>query len=467
MKDYKIILLALGLAVFAFGCGTEEVVQVEEAVPGIKQVEVLDLASARSGLEFSKRGVLSSSQNANVMPEVAGRVTQIYVKEGDYVVEGQVLATLGNSLSSDMINLQNATSQQMRDLSQDAAALGNVASQYAVGSAGKAVELAYNSYRNAIRVRDNSEELLSNQLDSAEDQYDDAKDAYKAAKRAYDEAPAEQREAARAAKNQAKAILDQAEKALDNLETSSDGQLDQMDFAIEAALSQYQVAMIQYQAARNAAALQGVNLNSQLLQSNSAASSAALSAQALTVKAPISGKITDVFMDEGNFASPGQMLMRIENPDDLSVRISINSDISTLLRVGDHVLLEGNFGSVGATIGSVGAEISALDSDSVEIKPNSPIAEPYDKFVKVYFEPRAVHGTFVPLNSIFLKIDGSYLRTVDEKSVILEKKVEVGQIIGDHVEVVSGLIGNERIVPDNSLFLENGEEVKLITHIKR
>jgi RND family efflux transporter MFP subunit len=63
-------------------------------------------------------GRLKAENNVFVTPKMAGAITRIYVKEGDYVTKGQTIATIDNTImktSMDALNVQIATAQVLFD----------------------------------------------------------------------------------------------------------------------------------------------------------------------------------------------------------------------------------------------------------------------------------------------------------------------------------------------------------------
>lgn len=66
-------------------------------------------------------GRLEAENNVFVTPKMAGAITKIYVKEGDYVKKGQTVATIDNTImktSIDALNIQIETAQVLFDKQQ-------------------------------------------------------------------------------------------------------------------------------------------------------------------------------------------------------------------------------------------------------------------------------------------------------------------------------------------------------------
>ncbi|WP_198158401.1 efflux RND transporter periplasmic adaptor subunit [Enterovibrio coralii] len=119
LASFKANALAASIAMSALaltGCG-EEPVQLTVA-PVIKPA-LTEIVSTQSGDELSFNGVVRAAERADLAFRVGGRLTEILVKEGDQVKEGQVLALLDardakTALESAELELKNTTLEYQR-----------------------------------------------------------------------------------------------------------------------------------------------------------------------------------------------------------------------------------------------------------------------------------------------------------------------------------------------------------------
>ena len=81
----------LVLAVFAAGCGQQEVVEQEEV---LTPVTVKPAATGVVSIADSLSGTLQASEEILVIPEMSGEILQVHVDVGDEVRAGQTLVTL-------------------------------------------------------------------------------------------------------------------------------------------------------------------------------------------------------------------------------------------------------------------------------------------------------------------------------------------------------------------------------------
>lgn len=96
--------------------------EIEKLEPSKEVTATSVVASPITATEFKHfvegSGRLEAENNVFVTPKMAGAITRIYVKEGDYVKKGQTVATIDNTImqtSIDEINIQLETAQTLFD----------------------------------------------------------------------------------------------------------------------------------------------------------------------------------------------------------------------------------------------------------------------------------------------------------------------------------------------------------------
>lgn len=72
--------------------GSEE--EIREEVFGAAPVKVTEVKKRRISEKLNYTGTIEARRKINITPEVAGKITKIYIEEGDRVQEGQLLAEL-------------------------------------------------------------------------------------------------------------------------------------------------------------------------------------------------------------------------------------------------------------------------------------------------------------------------------------------------------------------------------------
>jgi HlyD family secretion protein len=72
-------------------------------------------------------------------------------------------------------------------------------------------------------------------------------------------------------------------------------------------------------------------------------------------------------------------------------------------------------------------------------------------------------GYTVPLESVVSSDGYSYVFVVKPDNVVERRRIETGAVLGDNIEVVSGLQGSETIVNKGAGFLKDGDLVNVGT----
>ncbi len=474
---------------------TEEKPQrVERFIP--KEVEIFDLNSDEEVITFDKTGVLKAEQELDIFPELNGKITDLNIKVGDQVDKGQIIARIGDSLNTDSIDLQAQTTTRSLNLSRQSLETAEELGNSNLQSAQLGADLAYESYLNNIQSRENTEETLQEQrnglelsvesaedsLDKAEDQRRDAKEALNDAEDAYEDyidnageidpttkanlqaaivAAEAQLEAARNAEDGAENGLEQAENGLEQFDKNYQAQLDSLDFAIESSYNQYLSALQQTNSAQISNNQQLISLQSQIAQAESAQQSAALNQSRKEIKAPISGVITSVTVEEGNNANPAQAIATIQNQDQAIVTTSINEMERSILEIGQTVYVSANKQTAVGEITSISPTLDPITRKiTVEITINEDHNFIAGSPVTVEFNSQGNNQIYVPINSIYINEDKKIIKIVNQNLKVKFMEVTTGYVVGNYIEIIDGLEGDELVIREQTKFLDEGDLVE-------
>ncbi len=190
------------------------------------------------------------------------------------------------------------------------------------------------------------------------------------------------------------------------------------------------------------------------------------------IKAPFSGTIDQVFVEQGEVVSPGQnQLFRLVNLENMYVEANIPEIYLGAVQKGTEVLVRissigrdfsGRVDRVGNTIHpgnrTFRAEISIPNEDGL-VKPNQIAMLRFND----YTNPQTI---VIPEVTIQQDAEGNTLvyvwETVDENSGIARRTfVETGRIYNGQVEIVEGLEPGQLIITEGSRNLRDGQEVEL------
>src|SRR5712664_1186553 len=189
-----------------------------------------------------------------------------------------------------------------------------------------------------------------------------------------------------------------------------------------------------------------------------------------TIRAPITGIVTDQFQYEGEFAAPGGKLVTIADISQVIVKAPFADTVAAELKVGDP------------------AAVLPTDNSSEEMKGRitllSRSSDPSNRTVEVWVTLANGAGRLrangaaqvtisanskadavvVPTSAVTLDAsnanDGTVM-VVDRASVAHETKVTVGIRTKDKVEITSGLQGGETVVVEGNFSLADGTKVEV------
>lgn len=260
-------------------------------------------------------------------------------------------------------------------------------------------------------------------------------------------------------------LLDeQQDDGLENAVKAADAQLEialNAKTASEVALKNAEQALVSAEEAKNGQILnaksQVDNTRGQLYLSQSQVAD-------LSIKAPISGTITEKYVELGTEVSPGQKIAQVSKADNLKIVVNLNSEDIYKVKLGDKVMIDDKYE---ATITNI-----------------APAADPLTKKVKVEIlydnsEKNLLQGTFVdisiPVEVASLSSEEAVyipLRTLtitqNEKYVFVAREgkakkilVETGITEGAMIEIVNGLSNGDELVIEGGKSLEDGDELSI------
>ncbi len=461
-----------------------------------KEINVFEVGKKENPIFLVKSGTTLPESTVNVMPQISGRILGINVKVGQKVNEGTALIELGDSLATDMAIAQYNSAVDNYNLAAESSYVTSLSGNQTLKTAQLGIQQARTAYENSILTRANTEDLLENQLDAVKDSVDDLEDNLDDTKEDYEDAlnnldkledrynslsgtlPSDdpalkklseaisqtktQISGLKSAKKELKNAIEQAENGLTQLEDTRESQLDQLNFGIESSFLQYKTALSQIQSAYYGVNLQNIASQGQQSQALSAIEMANLSLKQQIVTSPIEGTVTEITAEEGNMASPGQVLIKVANEENLKVKTSLSEEEASLIKEGETVFINGEQGIRGK-ITSIGTSLNEITKKiEVEIEVSQKENLMAQAFVEIYFPVRSAEKIFIPLNAVYLEENRKIVKIVNDKNRIEFKEVTLGNILDQYIEVLSGLSKGEKIANTPSITLEENSRVILI-----
>jgi RND family efflux transporter MFP subunit len=379
----------------------------QQMPPGVLvETQTVEQTTIEDSSEFI--GNLESVQGVELRPEVAGRITQIYVSEGDRVEVGDPVfqispdrtqAVLNSALANVNAALANRNSAQAQLQAQEAELIRAQAE----------VDLQQSEYeRTAMLVQ---EGVRSQQeLDIATRNLATAQASYTATER-------------------------QVQAAAANL-------------------------------AQTTAVLQQAQAETQAVQSDLSDT---------TVRAPISGVVSNIPVKLGAYVDIGDPLTSLVENDSLDLRISIPIEQSNQLRLGMPVELRTGDGNTALARGQISfIDPSATPEAQVVLAkatfPNASaqLRDQQSVLARVIWNTRS--GVVVPTSAISRLGGQTFVYTVEQQEnpetrepqlVARQRPVTLGNIQGNSYQVLEGLQAGEAIIVSGILNLSDGVPIML------
>jgi len=442
MNIRKASLKALGLilasSLLLTACGAEPETTPETQEPQAKRIEIFTVGIDQTPLSFTKSGQIESGTTAYITPQVAGKITNISINVGDTVNKNQTLVTLGDSLSTESAQMNADLAKESLQKLYDTQFKTDYVAQTSIDSAIIGYYTAIDGLDAAIKSRDHAEELYEEQYDTLDDTLDDLKDLPN-----YKKDP----------------LYKQTKSQLEQMEIGREAQEDQLDLAIEMSKAQLEGAILAVESIQAQYSLQFIQLDSTILQAETGADLAKLQAEARNIKAPIKGTVTNIQAEEGNFTSPGQILLTVENIEELKVKTYLSPEETKLIKANDLVAISSTTTSTTGTISYVSPTLGLNGKAEVEINLSDKKNLFSGEIIEITFTPNTgAIATLIPLNSLVIEDGHYFINTVATNKTITRKEVKIGQVLGNYVEILEGLNFGEKVAL-STVFLREGEAV--------
>ncbi|HHY66775.1 MAG TPA: efflux RND transporter periplasmic adaptor subunit [Alicyclobacillus sp.] len=399
------LLVLSGVLVHKIPPGTAE--RAPASISGVK-VAAVEQSADHTGVTVP--GTVVADGTSQVASKIMASVQQVFVKEGDFVKQGQTLVVLNPEPLAAAVKQAQAGSAQAQAGVQAAQSVQAQIDE-AIRQSQASLQAAQANLQGAQSDFERTQSLYEAGAASRQD-YDHAQTRYQAAKAQYDQAQAAL-QGALAQKAEAQARLGEAQAALGQAQAS-----------VQAA---------------------SANLSDTVL------------------KAPFDGFVTSKTMNQGDMASPGMPLLTVEKGP-FALEVYAEEKLAAAMKIGDTVSV--HIPALNRSVTGTVYEITPrIDPASRTFKMK--IRLPGDVEVRPGMFGEAVLGTGGPNDKIFIpkaavvrwsQFTGVY--TVDNQNRAHLRYVSLGRESGDQVEVLSGLNPGERIVVSGVDRVSDGAEVR-------
>ncbi|MEI8195227.1 MAG: efflux RND transporter periplasmic adaptor subunit [Phycisphaerae bacterium] len=167
-----------------------------------------------------------------------------------------------------------------------------------------------------------------------------------------------------------------------------------------------------------------------------------------TIRAPIDGTVVDKKVDVGDMVMPGQVLLVLYDPKRMQLIASVRESLAQRLKVGQVIGVR-----VDVLAKTCGGEVSEIvpeaqsASRSFLVKVTGPCpAGIYSGMFGRLLIPMGTEQVLVIPKSAVRKVGQIELVDVSEKGQLQRRAVRTGRVLGDDVEILSGLQAGEQVV---------------------
>jgi RND family efflux transporter MFP subunit len=467
-----------------------------EAVQGTKAVTVAPVSElANTDTSLPLLGTVTSTSEATVRSESSGKLTRVYKKLGDYVTAGQVIAEFENSAErASLLQAEGVydSAKAARDIAKINAGTTNTSLAESKNSALTALGSAYISVDDVIRVKTDSaytdprtQNVKFNVLVPDSMFVLSLESKRRTIEKILTDRSARNRTLTTesdlvAELNTVQTEVQTIKTYLDDLATAYSKALPDSNFSqaaidankanvsasrsiISGVLSSITNARTSLTSAVAATEVAGKTSGSSSSTTATADASvkqalgaynAALSRLEKTViRSPISGTLNSLTIKTGDFISAFTEVAVVSNNGALEVLAYVTEDDAKRVSVGSEVLIDGTAKGVVTRIAS------AIDprTKKIEVRigitsKNSSLVNGQSVRIAVTKDKQKITTTSgpltIPLSALKLTPSGAYVFTVSATSSLVTIPVKEGAILGDEIQILSGLTGTETIVTD-------------------
>lgn len=185
-----------------------------------------------------------------------------------------------------------------------------------------------------------------------------------------------------------------------------------------------------------------------------------------TIAAPFSGTIIDTMIEQGEMASPGYPLLRMEGEADLEFEATVNGQDIELLSIGQDakVILDSSINEQTELKGTVSEIVPSSDrithSNIIRIALEEDAKINSGMFGRAQFARQASScpGLLIPWELIIRHGQLSAAYILDSTGVIRLRLIREGRRDGDQVEVLSGLSVGDKLIISNTSEIRDGQK---------
>ena len=229
----------------------------------------------------------------------------------------------------------------------------------------------------------------------------------------------------------------------------------------------YQNSLVALENAKQGSAQQKISAQTALDSSRSQLNLSQIQAGDLSIRAPISGKITEKTVEIGMKLSPGMKIAEISQTDLLTIETDISAEDILKIKLNDTVklltpkeeldgIITKIFPSADARTKKVRVEI-AYDNKDNKLIPETFV----DVRLPINTELDDEKSLFIPLRAVTITANENYVFIIVNNQA-KKTLVKLGETKGTTVEILKGLSNTDELIIEGAKAIEDGEKVEII-----
>lgn len=500
-----VCILVLSGTVHLLTSSSKKSTVVEKATREVALRSVSDLSNKESSVPLL--GIVTSTSEATIRAESSGKLNHVYKKLGDYVYAGQIIAEFENSAeraqvqqaegaydaaksSRDIVRINNGTAASSLTDSKTSA-LNTLSNTYNLmdDAVRTKTDIAFSNPRE-INVRFLPivpDDALVHSLETSRAKIEKILIARDVRNRSLTTSDDLTTEIADMQKEVSiiKTYLDDMAAAYSKAVPDSNYSVATIDATkasingarstLSGALSSLTGAKTSLTASVNAEAITGTNTSTgstgaadaQVKQALGAYNGSLSRLEKTIIRSPITGTLNSLTIQTGDFITQFAEVAVVSNNGALEVLSYVTDEDAKRIQVGSTVLIDN---SVKGIITRVAPAIDPL-TKKIEVRigiEDSKSTLTNGQSVRALIvknsdiKPTTNSVIKIPISALKLTPNGAYVFTVTASSTLSPIMVHEGAILGEEIQIISGLIGDEEIVTD-ARGLKTGMAVTIAT----
>ena len=235
----------------------------------------------------------------------------------------------------------------------------------------------------------------------------------------------------------------------------------QLEASERNALKSIESAQNALENARRSAELSRVSAKSSVDSAYGNYDQARISQGKLIIKAPFTGKVVEIPVKIGEETNPGIHLITVEDDSRLQLVTYLSAGDIQKVNLGDEVIINKNgevtyITSISPSADPITKKYKVeMEHISTTLRPGELIKLTFKTGEKVFNSDRI----FVPLPALYILTDEIFVWKLENRKTV-KATITAGEIVGDYVEVLSGLEIGDEIISEGGRLIEN-EGVKV------